>query len=45
MQDRLEPLICRNVIYTVTDSDETYTGSILAKMRKITLYELIRCKS
>lgn len=28
MQDRLEPLICRNVIYTVTDSDETYTGTV-----------------
>lgn len=28
MQDRLELLICRNVIYTVTDSDETYTGTV-----------------
>lgn len=26
MQDRLEPLICRNVIYTVYDEDGTYTG-------------------
>lgn len=28
MQDRLEPLICRNVIYTTTDSAETYTGIV-----------------
>jgi hypothetical protein len=28
MQDRLEPLICRNVIYTVYDEDGTYTGTV-----------------
>lgn len=28
MTDRLEPLICRNVIYTVHDEDGTYTGTV-----------------
>lgn len=28
MQDRLEQLICRNVIYTVYDEDGTYTGTV-----------------
>lgn len=28
MQDRLEPLICRNVIYTVIDEPGIYTGTV-----------------
>lgn len=28
MQNRLEDLICRNVIYTVHDEDGTYTGTV-----------------
>ena len=28
MQDRLEPLICRKVIYTVFDEDGTFTGTV-----------------
>lgn len=28
MIDRLEPFICRNVIYSVNDEDGTYTGTV-----------------
>lgn len=28
MQDRLEPLMCRKVAYTVYDEDGTYTGTV-----------------
>lgn len=28
MQDRLEPLICRNVIYTVVDEPGIYIGTV-----------------